>query len=85
MKLSGDQLAFLARFSQSPDGRALLLILEAKLAEVDVKLRILEGAEVHRQQGRAQQLDELMSDITEARQRLARSATSATPNRHVAQ
>ena len=78
MKLSGDQLAFLARFSKSPDGRALQQILEAKLAEVDVKLRTTEGAEMHRQQGRAQELAEILTDITEAVTRLTRNV-STTP------
>lgn len=82
MKLSGEQLQFLARFSKSPDGRALLMILEAKLAEVEVKLRTQEGAELHRQQGRAQQIDDLVSDITEAGQRLVRNVSTAPPYRH---
>lgn len=86
MQLSSDQLAFLARFSKSPDGRALLQILEAKLAEVEVHLRRQDGAELHRSQGRAIQLDELMADIGDAQTRLARNAASVPRStRHVAQ
>ncbi len=80
MKLTGDQLKFLARFSKSPDGRALVSILQAKLGETEVKLRTLEGAELHRQQGRAQQLDELLTDIDEAQARLIRNASTTPPS-----
>lgn len=77
MKLSSDQLGFLARFSKSPDGRALQQILEAKLAEADAKLRTTEGAELHRQQGRAQELVEILADIAEASTRLTRNVSTA--------
>ena len=73
MRLSSADLLFLARFSKSPDGQALLKILEAKLAEVHAGLRTHDGTALYRDQGRAQQLDEIMSDITEATARLDRA------------
>ena len=78
MQLSASQLEFLARFSKSPDGRMLVTIYEAKLAEVDSKLRSGEGAVHHQNQGRAQQLSELLSEIAEAEPRLNRSKLTQT-------
>jgi hypothetical protein len=85
MRLSGDQLAFMARFSKSPEGQMLLSIYDAKLKERESKLRTSVGEEVHRQQGRALELDELIADITEAQQRITRSISTVTsPSRRAA-
>lgn len=82
MRLSEPQLLFLARFAKSPDGREFLDLYRAKLAEVESKLRTCDGAEVHRQQGRAQQLDELIVDITKASEKLTASrSASQSPRR----
>lgn len=70
MQFSSDQLRFLERFSQSPDGQFLLTILRAKLAERDEALRKSKGEDVYRSQGRALELDELIADIIEARKKL---------------
>lgn len=78
MHLSGEQLAFLARFSKTPDGRFLLGVLQAKLAEREQKLRSAVGEEVYRTQGRALELDELIADIIKAEQKLTRSARPVT-------
>lgn len=72
MKLSGEQLQFLGRFSKSPDGQFLLTILRAKLAERDEALRKTSGEDVYRTQGRALELDELVADITDANEKLNR-------------
>lgn len=77
MKLSGEQLQFLDRFSKSPDGQFLLMILRAKLAERDEALRRASGEDVYRTQGRAVELDELIADITDAREKLNRIRPSA--------
>lgn len=69
-KLSTDNLLFLARLSKSPEGHALLEILRAELAETDARLRRTAGDETLRAQGRAQALDELIADITTAKQKL---------------
>lgn len=81
MKLEVSDLQFLERFSQSPDGAYLLKILRAKLAERDKALRAARGEDVYRTQGAASELDELITDITEARQRLTRNP----PTRHASQ
>ena len=83
MYLSESQLLFLARFSKSPEGKEFLEIIRAKLSGVDGKLRAAEGAEMHRQQGRAQQLDELIADITEAHARLNANQSARGPRRIV--
>ena len=78
MHLSEEQLQFLARFSKSPDGRALLLMLQAKLGEVEAKLRTATGEEVYRTQGRALVLDDLIADIEDAQQKLNRTVPTPT-------
>lgn len=78
MHLSEEQLQFLARFSKSPDGRALVLMLQAKLGAVEAKLRTSTGEEVYRTQGRALVLDELIADIEGAQQKLNRAASTRT-------
>ncbi len=60
MTLTGDQMAFLDRLSKSPDGRLLLSMYQADLAELDVKLRRLSGEALSQTQGRAQQLEEMI-------------------------
>lgn len=82
MHLSSDDLAFLARFNKTPDGQYLLRLLQAKLVERDQMLRKATGEEVHRAQGRALELDELIADITTAQQKLTpsrRPVTSQAP------
>lgn len=78
MHLSEEQLQFLARFSKSPDGRAFVLMLQAKLGEVEAKLRTSTGEEVYRTQGRALVLDELIADIEGAWQKLNRAVPTHT-------
>lgn len=77
MTLSTSDLSFLARFARTPDGQALLRILEARLASVNETLLGTDGNDVYRFQGKATQLRELCKDITEAEQRLARAAPAA--------
>lgn len=78
MHLSSEQLQFLARFSKTPDGRFLLSVLQAKLAEREQKLRTAAGEEVYRNQGRALELDELIADIAKAEQKLTRNVRPVT-------
>ena len=78
MHLTADDLGFLARLSKSPDGRRLVMLLQAKLKEREQKLRRSTGEEVHRDQGRALELDELIADIEQAEQKLTRSASPVT-------
>lgn len=76
MQLKSDELQFLARLSRTPDGAALLKLLRAKLAEADGELRKAQGENVYRAQGRAQELDELITLITDADQKLKRIEAS---------
>lgn len=72
MKLDTEDLTFLARLAKSPDGKYLQRILAARLGEVEAKLRVGEGAGMHRAQGRAQELDDLMQMIDKADEWLQR-------------
>lgn len=78
MRLTHEQLDFLARFSKAPEARLMLQLLQAKLVERESKLRSAVGEEVYRAQGRALELDELIADISEAQARLTRSAAPLT-------
>jgi hypothetical protein len=73
MKLSGEQLQFLARLNRSPDGAYLLTVLRARLADRDAVLRKARGEDVFRAQGRADELADLIDDITKAHDQLARN------------
>lgn len=66
MALTSPELETLRRYARSPEGRGLVLILEKKLAESDIKLRSLSGEHLSRQQGRSQQLAELLDEIEDA-------------------
>lgn len=78
MRLSNEQLEFLARLNKAPEGRLLLALLQAKLRECETNLRTKTGEEVYRAQGRALELDELIADITESQARLTRTARPPT-------
>jgi hypothetical protein len=66
MTLTSEQLLFLARFSKSPEGKALVSMYEAELAEVDGKLRKAVGEDIYRLQGRASQIEEMVDRIMTA-------------------
>lgn len=71
---SHEDLEFLRRLARMPEGRVLVELLQRKLADADQRLRTAIGDDVLRSQGRAQLLAELIDDVTEAEQRLARVA-----------
>lgn len=80
MALTNTDLEALRRFSQVPEGRMWVAMLERKLAEVDAKLRTAAGEDLYRKQGRAQQLEELIGLLTkDAEQTLKRQERSARP------
>jgi hypothetical protein len=76
MRLTGEDLEFLARFAASPDAKKLCELLRADLRDVEMKLRTSVGEEVYRQQGHAQRLDKLLADIEGASLKLVRSKPS---------
>ena len=78
MRLSNEQLQFLARLNKAPEGQLLLGILRAKLQERDSELRTKTGEEVYRAQGRASEIDKLIADITQAQARLTRTVQPLT-------
>jgi hypothetical protein len=85
MRLSSTQLQFLARLAMTPDGKALVDLLQARLRDRDAKLRAATGEEVFRHQGRALEIAELIDDFTQSQQRLERAVPPPTSAvRHLA-
>jgi hypothetical protein len=67
MRLTEQQLQFLAGFAKRPEALLLVDILKARLWDCEQgDLRKGEGASVYRAQGRCLELDELIADITQA-------------------
>lgn len=62
--LTSDQIAFLERFSRTPDARSLQEILGAELAAVEQDLRKLNDLGMYRAQGDAVRLDWLLTKIS---------------------
>lgn len=63
-QLTSDQLAFLERFSRTPDARSLQEILGAELAAVERDLRRLSDQGMYRAQGDAARLDWLIDRLS---------------------
>lgn len=63
-RLTGDQLAFLERFSRTPDARSLAEILGAELRSVEKDLRSQTGDLLMRAQGEAVRLDWLLDKLS---------------------
>lgn len=76
MPLSTNELQILRAFFGRPEGKLWVGMLEGKLAAVDVQLRTATGEQLYRHQGRAQQLDELIRELTEADEKLKRPEPS---------
>lgn len=79
MRLTTEQLTFLARFAKTPDGQFLVGMLEARQAELNTTLRDVTGEEVYRTQGRALEVDNLLDQVKSAHVKLNRGAPSRTP------
>lgn len=77
--LNTPELEALRRYARLPEGRGLILILEKKLEASDVLLRTLSGEHLHRQQGRSQQLQELLDEIGGADKVLKRQEMTKRP------
>lgn len=76
MPLTTPELQTLRAFYRTPEGKLFVRMLEDKLEDADAKLRRLSGEDLNRQQGRAQQLEELIRELTEADQALNRQDPS---------
>lgn len=72
MSLTTPELDELHRVSRSPDGQVVLRLLEKRLAEHDKAMRTADGNEVFRAQGKAQAIQQLIDDITQAGEILQR-------------
>ncbi len=59
-KLTQPELDGLARIGKSPDGAFLRQILSQKLESFDKRIRALDGTELYRAQGHAQELVSLL-------------------------
>ena len=65
MHLDAAQLEFLHRLGKSPDGKQLLMLINAEIADCNVALRKVSGDALLREQGKAQYLDELVQRLTQ--------------------
>lgn len=72
MSLNANDLRELTVLGRMPEGNALVAILERRSAEKMAMLLNASGDQLVRLQGEVRALQELLKDITEARQRLAR-------------
>lgn len=70
-------LDFLERFGKSPDGQLLVGLLRDQVADANMNLRSMEGASLHREQGRAATLDWIVLRLTS--RPAARRAVSTVP------
>lgn len=68
--LTDQEIAALYRINAGVDGQILRQLLERRLSEAEAVLRTTEGAEMHRTQGRAIELEQLVVDLFGARQKL---------------
>lgn len=72
MALTNNDLMLLRSFFRTAEGKLYVAMLEKKLGEADANLRTATGEDLYRKQGRAQQLHELIGDLTGAEQALKR-------------
>lgn len=79
IRYDNDQLFFLARLLKSPDGKALLDLLRARLQARDSELRDAPEGGVLQAQGRAKEVADLIGDIEGAQDKLERIRQTAAP------
>lgn len=77
MSFTNAQLLDLSRFARLPEGQLFVELLKLRLAEHDAKLRTATGEDLPRTQGKAQAVQQLIEDITQAGTRLQRIAGSS--------
>jgi hypothetical protein len=79
MSTTNNELADLARFGRLPEGKVFVDLLHKRLAEHDQRLRTATGEELIRTQGKAQAVEQLIKDITQAPTNLQRALESRAP------
>ena len=79
MALTNSQLEQLALVARMPEGNVVIELLTMRLAEHDKATRTASGEDVYRCQGRAQAVEQLLKDFTEAGERLRRVAPTRRP------
>lgn len=77
MSLTNTQLEQLSLIAKMPEGNVIIELLNMRLAEHDRATRTATGEDILRCQGKAQAVEQLIKDITEAGQRLRRAAPTA--------
>jgi len=63
-RLNAESVTFFQRLAKSPDGHTLRSVLQVELQACERSLRILEGAAMHRTQGAAALLDDLIANLS---------------------
>lgn len=63
MRLTAQQLEFLARLGKSPEGQLLQAMVKAESDDVNVQLRTLAGEHLYRAQGKATFLDDFAKHL----------------------
>ncbi len=63
MRLTAQQLEFLARLGKSPEGALLQAMMKAEIDDVNVQLRSATGETLYRAQGRAAFLDDFAKHL----------------------
>lgn len=61
MHLDDQQLALLERFAKTPEGQMLVQVLTVRLASTDRDLRVLAGDQLLQAQGKAQELEQMLT------------------------
>lgn len=61
MHLGNNHLDLLERFAKTPEGQMVVQVLTARLADTDKELRSLSGENLYRTQGKAQELEKVLS------------------------
>lgn len=77
------ELQVMSRLASGPDGQILIEALKKRLADRDAQLRKLDGPDLHRAQGRAVEIAELLDDLTGARKKLEQPRHRTGPLRQV--
>jgi hypothetical protein len=79
MRLDASQLDVLERLGKSPDGRQLLALISAEIADCNATLRKATGESLYRAQGVAQYLDELRGRLEGKKQTAQLTSRRPTP------